>query len=194
MIIGLTGSIAMGKSEAASYLASLGLPVFDSDAEVHLLYDSATGAALIKPLAPSAIRDGKVNRTILSSLVQQDPAFLSQLEKVVHREIRTRREVFLAKAKSGGAKAAILDIPLLYETGAETQVDRVIVISAPAELQRQRALARAGMSETRLNLILARQMPDAEKRKRADAVIENGSTVQHMQKHLHALCVKWGLV
>ena len=111
MIIGLTGSIAMGKSEAARYLASLGFPVFDSDVEVHKLYDSPEGAALIKPYAKDAVTD-RVDRSILTGLVQKDPSLLTQLEKLVHAEIRLRRQRFLDHAKATGSKAAILDIPL----------------------------------------------------------------------------------
>ncbi len=194
LVIGLTGSIAMGKSEAARYFASLDFPVFDSDAEVHKLYDSAAGAALIAPYAPEAINNNKVDRAKLSALVTQTPALLSQLEKLVHAEIRMRREVFLTAAKQAGAKAAILDIPLLYETGAEKDMDKVIVISSSPEIQHQRALARPGMTEERFKLIRARQLPDDQKRKLADVVVDNSSTIQQMQKHLHETVHKWGLI
>ena len=194
LVIGLTGSIAMGKSEAASYLATLGLPVFDSDAEVHKVYNSEAGATLLSPLVPEATKAGKVDREILTALIMKDSSLLSKLERLVHAEIRSRREAFLTQAKNSGAKAAILDIPLLYETGSETQVDKVIVISSSAEMQRQRALARPGMNEDRLAMVLARQLPDAEKQARADAVIRNNSTIQELQNQLHALCGQWGLI
>ena len=194
MVIGLTGSIAMGKSEAARYLASLGFPVFDSDAEVHKLYESKAGAELVSSIAPQAILQEKVDRPALSAIVLNNQALLNALEKLVHAEIRKRRIAFLSQARATKVKAAILDIPLLFETAAEVEVDRVIVVSAPPEIQRQRALARLGMTPERLQLILARQMPDAEKRRRADAIIDTSSTVQQMQNSLHELCIKWGLI
>ena len=194
MVIGLTGSIAMGKSEAARYLASLGFPVFDSDAEVHKLYESKAGAELVRSIAPQAILQEKVDRPALSAIVLNNQALLNALEKLVHAEIRKRRIAFLSQARATKVKAAILDIPLLFETAAEVEVDRVIVVSAPPEIQRQRALARPGMTPERLQLILARQMPDAEKRRRGDAIIDTSSTVQQMQKSLHELCIKWGLI
>ena len=194
LVIGLTGSIAMGKSEAARYLASLGLPIFDSDAEVHKLYEGEQGAQLIRPYVPEATVNGKVDRKTVSDAVLKDPALLLALEKNVHAEIRQRRQHFIAQAEMTGAKAAILDIPLLYETGAEKDVDKVIVISAPPEIQRLRALARPGMTESRLAMILAKQLPDVDKRARADAVIDNNSTLQQMQNNLHILAVKWGLI
>lgn len=194
MVIGLTGSIAMGKSEAARYLASLGFPVFDSDAEVHKLYESKAGAELVRSIAPQAILQEKVDRPALSAIVLNNQALLNALEKLVHAEIRKQRTAFLSQARATKVKAAILDIPLLFETAAEVEVDKVIVVSAPPEIQRQRALARPGMTPERLQLILARQMPDAEKRRRADAIIDTSSTVQQMQKSLHELCIKWGLI
>ena len=194
MLIGITGSIAMGKSEAARYLASLGFPVFDSDSAVHKLYDSEQGAALIRALAPQAIVDGKVNRQKLSELVLNNKQLLGELEKRVHAEIQNWRNAFVDDAKVAGAKAAILDIPLLFETGAEKYLDKVIVVSAPADIQRARALGRPGMTAERLNLILARQMPDAEKCKRADAVIDTSLTLAEMQKSLLTLFTNWGLI
>lgn len=194
MVIGLTGSIAMGKSEAAKYLSSLGFPVFDSDAEVHLLYDSKQGADLIRPYVPEAVVDEKVDRQKLAGVALKDAPLLAAMSEKVHAEIKRRRESFLAKARASKAKAAILDIPLLYETSAEKQVDKVIVVSADAQIQIARAMARPGMTQERLNTILSRQLPDTEKRARADAVIDNSSTLQQMQKSLHALIVKWGLL
>ena len=194
MLIGITGSIAMGKSEAARYLASLGFPVFDSDSAVHKLYDSSQGAALIHALAPQAIVDGKVNRQRLSELVLNNKQLLGELEKIVHAEIQKQRIVFVDEARVAGAKAAILDIPLLFETGAEKHLDKVIVVSAPPDIQRARALARPGMTPERLDLILARQMSDAEKCKRATAVIDTSRTLAEMQKSLLTLFTNWGLI
>lgn len=186
-VIGLTGSVAMGKSEAARYLASLGFPVFDADREVHKLYDSAEGAALLWPCAPEAVKDGKVDRQRLSALVLRDPALLKKVETLVHAEIRNRRNDFVAESKAAGAKAVILDIPLLFETGAEKDVDTTIVVSSSLENQRARALARPGMTEEKLQMILARQMPDGQKRAKADHVIENDGSLADLEKGLAAL-------
>jgi len=181
--IGLTGSIAMGKSEAARYFASQGLPVFDADAEVHKLYDSPEGAALLQPYAPEATKEGRVDRKILTSLIMADKDLLKKLEGVVHAEIRTRRAAFIEKAKAHHP-AVILDIPLLFETGGEKDVDVSLVISSKPELQRERALARPGMTQERLDMILSRQLADSEKRRRATYVIDNNSTVQELQNRL----------
>lgn len=181
--IGLTGSIAMGKSEAAKYFAAQGLPVFDADAEVHKLYDSQEGADLLRPLAPGATQAGRVDRKILTDLIMQDKDLLKKLEGVVHAEIRARRAKFIEQARPYHP-AVILDIPLLFETGSEKDVDVSLVISSTPEMQEQRALARAGMTRERLAMIRDKQMPDAEKRRRATYVIDNNSTVQDLQNRL----------
>lgn len=191
--IGLTGSIAMGKSEAAQYFAAQGLPVFDADAEVHRLYDSAEGADLLQPLAPEAVKEGRVNRQILTDLIMQDRGLLKRLEGVVHGDIRDRRAAFIAKARADGHTAVVLDIPLLFETGGEKDVDISLVISSTPELQEQRALARPGMTRERLGMILGKQLPDAEKRRRATHVIDNNSTVQELQKRLGVFLQELGL-
>lgn len=191
--IGLTGSIAMGKSEAANILRQHGLPVFDADAEVHKLYDGLEGADLVRPFVPEATRLGKVDRQIVTAQVLKDPALLARLEKKIHVEIAKRREAFIAAAEAQGAKGVVLDIPLLFEVGADKAVDKTIVISSTPELQRARALARPGMTEERLNLVLARQMPDAEKCRRADAVIHNTSSLLEMKKSLLAVLEEWGV-
>lgn len=178
--IGLTGSIAMGKSEVARILAEQGLPVFDSDKEVHKLYDSAEGAELLKPHVPDAIRDGRVDRSLLTQIVMKDKDQLNQLEKVVHVEIAARREKFTVTAQSQGHSIIIYDIPLLFEKNMENSVDVSIVVSAPEAEQRKRALARPGMTPEKLDMILQRQMPDHEKHKRADYVIENDGTLEQL--------------
>ena len=193
LVIGLTGSIAMGKSEAARILTAYGLPVFDSDAEVHKLYDSEQGATLIAPYVPEATKDKKVDREIVTKAILADKLLLSKLEKVVHAEIRARRKHFLEAVAASGAKAVVVDIPLLFETGAQKDVDKTLVISASATIQRTRALARPKMTEERLEMILARQMPDAEKRKLADAVIENDGTIDEFKEKLIVLMQKWGI-
>jgi len=193
MVIGLTGSIAMGKSEAAKVLAHYGLPIFDSDAEVHRLYDSEAGATLIRPFVPEATAHGRVDRKLVTEAVLKDPALLSRLEKQVHAEIRKRRDAFIAHTKAAGAKAVVLDIPLLFETGSEKDMDKIIVVSSRPEVQRVRALTRPGMTEERLNLILAKQMADSEKRARADVVVENNSSLEDLKKSLLDILQVWGI-
>ena len=193
MVIGLTGSIAMGKSEAAKILANHGLAVFDSDAEVHGLYDSEAGATIIRPFVPEATAHGRVDRTLVTEAVLKDPALLSRLEKQVHAEIRQRRDAFIARSKAAGAKAVVLDIPLLFETGSEKDVDKTIVVSSQPEIQSARALARQGMTAARLALILAKQMPDAEKRARANVVIENNASLADLKKSLLDILQTWGI-
>ncbi len=181
--IGLTGSIAMGKSEVARIFRDEGIPVFDSDAEVHRLYDSAEGAALLSPLLPDAIIDGKVDRPALSRLVLGNPQQLEMLERIVHAEIARRRSVFLADAQQQGHGIVVLDVPLLFETEGQKQLDSTVVVSAPQDLQRQRALERPGMTEEKLNAILERQMSDAEKRRLANYVIINDGTREELRKN-----------
>ena len=172
----------MGKSEVARILRSAGIAVFDSDAEVHGLYDSKEGAELVGSEVPEAVIDDRVDRQILSACVLRDPKLLPKLEKKVHGEIRTRRKSFLVQQQQLGRELAALDIPLLYETGAENDVDVVLVISSKPEIQRARALARPGMTLDKLNMIMTRQMPDQEKRRRADFVVENNGTIDDLLK------------
>ncbi|NJM28881.1 MAG: dephospho-CoA kinase [Rhizobiales bacterium] len=172
IILGLTGSIAMGKSETAKMFASLGVPVFDADAEVHKLYRKGGAAApLIASRFPEAVKDGVVNRQTLSRLIADDPQALGDLESVVHPLERKAECVFIEAARAKGERLVVLDIPLLFETGRESDFDYTAVVSADAEEQRRRALARPGMTVEKFKRILDRQMPDAEKRKRADFII-----------------------
>jgi dephospho-CoA kinase len=190
LVIGLTGSIAMGKSEVAKILAGHGIPIFDSDAEVHKLYDSSAGADLIRPYVPEATLHHKVDRQIITQYVLKDPDLLSKLETQVHAEIKRRRQAFILAAKQAGHKAVVIDTPLLFETGAEAEMDVVVVVSANRENQRARALARPGMTEERLTLILKRQIPDLEKRVKADEIIENNSTLLELNKSVEKLLIK----
>ncbi|WP_206455872.1 dephospho-CoA kinase [Aurantimonas marina] len=173
IVLGLTGSIGMGKSTAAAMFADEGVPVHDADAAVHRLY-AGRAAPLIEAAFPGTVSDGIVDRAALAARVLNDPAALKRLEAIVHPLVRAEEQAFLDAARNSGAKLAVLDIPLLYETGAETRCDKVVVVSAPAETQRERVLRRPGMSEEKFATILAKQLPDAEKRARADIVIDTG--------------------
>lgn len=170
----------MGKSEVGRILVKEGLPLFDSDKEVHKLYDSAEGVALLNPVVPEAIRNSHVDRALLTKIVLADPARLNQIETVVHAEIARRRDVFVATAESNGHAIVVYDVPLLFEKHMEKTVDATVVVSAPEAEQRKRALSRDGMTPEKLEMIMSRQMPDHEKRKRADYVIENNGTLEQL--------------
>lgn len=173
IVLGLTGSIAMGKSETAKMFMMRGIPVFDSDAAVHELYAPGGEAVpLIAALAPSAIRDGTVDRAALAQCIVADPNLLPRIEKAVHPLVKSRQQAFLDMARRTDSPMVVLDIPLLFETGREKDVDYVIVVSARPELQRERALRRPGMTAEKLDFIISRQVPDVEKRARADYVID----------------------
>ena len=179
ILLGLTGSIGMGKSTTARLFAEAGVPVHDADAAVHRLY--APGGAGVEPVAtafPGVVHEGAVHRGRLGAHVTGKPKALAKLEAIVHPLVAADRDDFFEKARAAGAPVAVLDIPLLFETGGEALVDAVVVVSAPAELQRARVLARPGMTEERLAVILARQVPDADKRARADFVIDTGSGIE----------------
>jgi dephospho-CoA kinase len=173
IVVGLTGSIGMGKTTAARYLRRLGVPVYEADAEVHRLYQP--GGAAVAPIAkafPAAVKNGAVDRTKLSELLRGDLKAVARLERIVHPLVRKVQERFLRSMAMRREPIAVLDIPLLFETGGERRTDAVIVVSAPAYLQRQRVLRRPGMDARKLDLLLGRQMPDTLKRSRADFVIE----------------------
>lgn len=181
-ILGLTGSIATGKSEVAEILRSAGIPVFDSDAEVHKLYDSNQGIELVRALIPEAIVNNKVDRKIITKCVLKEPSLLARIEQQVHSEIRKRREAFLAMERTQSKPLVALDIPLLFEIGADKDVDVILVVSSTPEIQSTRALQRSGMTTEKLKMILDRQLPDFEKRKRADFVIENNGGMEELHK------------
>ena len=167
--LGLTGSIGMGKSTTARLFAEAGVPVWDADAAVHKLYGAGgAGAKAVAALRPGALKDGAVDRDALKAWVSEDADALTQLERVIHPLVAADRAAF---AQSAQSDVVVFDIPLLYETGGDAEMDAVVVVSAPADVQRERVLARAGMSPALLDTILAKQMPDAEKRRRADFVI-----------------------
>jgi dephospho-CoA kinase len=171
IILGLTGSIGMGKSTTAKLFAEAGVPVYDADATVHGLYEGEAAPA-IEAAFPGTTVDGKVDRARLSARVVHDPAAMKQLEQIVHPMLGSSRQKFLREAEQSGAPVAVVDVPLLYETGGEKRVDAVVVVTTTPENQRERILARENMTGEKLDAILARQLPDAEKRKRADFVVD----------------------
>ncbi|HUJ02258.1 MAG TPA: dephospho-CoA kinase [Rhizomicrobium sp.] len=178
LIIGLTGSIGMGKTETAKMFAKLGVPVYDSDAAVHRLYEKGGAAvAEIEKAFPGTVVGGAVDREKLSAIVTADKARLKQLEKIVHPLVAQGQGQFLQD--NAGAEMVVFDIPLLYETGAEARLDAVVVVSAPSHIQRARVLARPGMTAEKLDSILERQMSDAEKRAKAHFVIATDKGLDH---------------
>lgn len=176
LVIGLTGSIGMGKTTTAQLFAEAGVPVYDADAAVHQLYENEAGPA-IEAAFPGTTRGGKVDRPALGRRVTGDPGALKFLESIVHPLVGKARDRFLQDAERFGAKVVVLDVPLLFETGGETRVDAVVVVSAPAKVQRERVLAR-GLSEAQFEALLLRQMPDAEKRRRADFVVDTSKGIE----------------
>lgn len=191
IVIGLTGGIGMGKSTAARAFRRLGIPVHDADAAVHRLYArGGAGVRAVRALAPEAVVDGEVAREALRRRALTDPAFLARLEAAIHPLVRREERRFLARCRREGRPIAVLDIPLLFETGGDGRVDHVVVVSAPAATQRARVLARPGMTEARLAAIRARQMPDAEKRRRAHTVIRTGLSRHHAQRAIRRLVAR----
>ena len=171
-ILGLTGSIGMGKSTTAKLFAEAGIPVYDADATVHRIYEGEA-APLIEAAFPGTTVDGKVDRARLSERVVHDPAAMRRLEQIVHPLLRAHHQAFLDAAERSGAEVAVVDMPLLFETGGDKQVDAVVVVSTDPETQRARILARDNMTPDKLEASLARQLPDAEKRRRADFVVDS---------------------
>ncbi|TWD53235.1 dephospho-CoA kinase [Agrobacterium vitis] len=171
--LGLTGSIGMGKTTTADFFRQEGVPVYDADAAVHELYRHEA----VEPIGavfPEAIVDGVVDRAILSQTLAQNPDKMKALEAIVHPLVRRKQQAFLEDQELAGADLVAFDIPLLFETGGQKQLDKVVVVSCDAETQRERVLARPGWTEEKLAMVLARQMPDEEKRARADFVVETG--------------------
>lgn len=186
IILGLTGSIGMGKSTTARMFADEGVPVHDSDAAVHRLYAGAA-APLIEARFPGVVVDGAVDRGRLAQAVLGDPEALKALEAVVHPLVRRDADDFVAENRANGARLVLLDIPLLFETGGMDRVDKVVVVTAPAEEQRARVLRRPGMTEEKFAAILARQVPDAEKRRRADFIIDTGGGMDAARAAVRAI-------
>ena len=186
IVLGLTGSIGMGKSTTARMFVEQGVPVHDSDEAVHRLYAGAA-APLVEAAFPGTTRDGVVDRALLAARILGDADAIRRVEAIVHPLVRADADAFLARARAGGAPIAVLDIPLLFETGGRGRVDKVVVVTAPAEVQRQRVLARPGMTEEKFRAILARQVPDAEKRRLADFIVDSSQGMEAARDQVHAI-------
>jgi dephospho-CoA kinase len=183
LILGLTGSIGMGKSTTAKLFAEAGVPVYDADATVHQLYEGEAAPA-IEAAFPGTTSDGKVDRNKLSARVVHDPAAMKLLEQIVHPMLGASRKIFFEDAEASGAPVVVVDVPLLFETGGEKRVDAVVVVTTSPENQRERVLARGTMDEARLDSILARQLPDAEKRQRADFVVDTSHGLEPVRAQI----------
>ena len=188
LLVGLTGSIGMGKSETAKMFARLGIPVNDSDANVHAVYEPG-GAAVpeIEKAFPGSVRDGRVDRALLSRALAADPSGFKRLEAIVHPLVAKVQQAFLAKAVADGADMVVLDVPLLFETGGHARMDAVVVVSAPSHIQRARVLERPGMTEDKLDQILSRQMPDEEKRAKAHYVVVTDKGLDHAAEQVEMI-------
>lgn len=186
IVLGLTGSIGMGKSTTSAMFRAAGAPVYDADAAVHRLY-AGEAVAPVGAVFPEAIVDGRVDRARLSEIVLKDADALRRLESIVHPLVGRDRAGFLERCAASGAAACVLDVPLLFETGGERAVDLVAVVSASADQQEKRVLERVGMTREKLMAILAKQTPDAEKRRRAHFVIDTGRGLEYARRQVHAL-------
>ncbi|MFT8463488.1 dephospho-CoA kinase [Acetobacter persici] len=187
-IIGLTGGMGMGKSTVAALFRQAGIPVFDADAVVRAL-QADHGAALgpIAALVPEAVTDGHLDRAVLRRAVSETPGLLRQLEAVLHPMVRVARQVFLRRCRRQGARCVLLDIPLLFETGGQRVCDQVLVVSAPPRLQAERVARRRGLPKAEARKLMARQMPDARKRRLADTVIDTGVSLAATRRQVRAL-------
>jgi dephospho-CoA kinase len=177
-VLCLTGSLGMGKSRTASFFAEEGIPVHDSDAAVHALY-AGEAAPLIESAFPGTTSAGQVDRGKLAARVVGDAAALTHLESIVHPLVAKARDAFIAEAEARGAPVILLDVPLLFETGGERHCDAVVVVSAPLDIQRRRAFERPGMTEEKFAALVGKQVPDAEKRRRADFIVDSSQSFDH---------------
>ncbi len=188
LVIGLTGSIGMGKTETAKLFAELGIPVFDSDSAVHRIYDIGGAAVpLIEKNFPDTVSDGRVDRAALRARVSSDKSALDRLNALIHPLIFAERDAFLKRSERAGAEMVVLDTPLLFETGAHRQVDVIVVASAPHEVQRRRVLSRPGMTRALLDSILAKQVPDEEKRAQAHFVVVTDKGRDHARDQVEMI-------
>ena len=188
-VLGLTGSIGMGKSTTAKLFMEAGVPVYDADATVHALYENEAVAA-IEAAFPGTATSGKVDRQKLSAFVVNDPAAMNRLEDIVHPMLRAHERAFLAEAEAARAPVAVLDIPLLFETGADDRVDAVAVVTTTPDIQRERILARPTMTPDKLAAVLARQMPDDEKRRRADFIVDTSHGLAPVRQRIGEILAK----
>jgi dephospho-CoA kinase len=185
-ILGLTGSIGMGKSTTANFFREAGVPVHDSDAVVHKLYEG-DAVAPVEAAFPGVTVDGRIDRAKLGEKLVGNPEAIKRLEGIVHPLVRAVSERFVAEQRARGARMIALDIPLLFETGGEKRVDAVVVVSAPAEVQRARVLSRPGMTAEKLDALLKRQMSDAEKRARAHFIVDSSRSFDSARAQVHAI-------
>ncbi|ODR95820.1 dephospho-CoA kinase [Methyloceanibacter stevinii] len=186
LVIGLTGGIGMGKSSAAAHFKRHGVPVFDADAYVHKLYEGEA-VPLIESAFPGTTREGRVDRALLAKEVAGRPDRLKELEAIVHPLVVQAEIDFLCDQEDGGVPVAVLEIPLLFETGAESRVDVTVAVSAPEDVQRQRVMERPGMTAEKFDALRARQLDDADRRARADHVLDSGSSLENLQAQLDVL-------
>lgn len=186
LVLGLTGSIGMGKSTTARLFSEAGIPVYDADATVHAIYEGEA-ADLVEAAFPGTTVNGKVDREKLSAKVVQDAAAMKRLEQIVHPLLLNYRRAFLEQAEQSGAAVAVVDVPLLFETGGERSVDAVVVVTTTPEVQRERILARGNMTSEKLKAIQARQLPDAEKRKRADFVVDTSHGLDDVRAQIREI-------
>lgn len=188
IVLGLTGSIGMGKSTTAQLFAEAGVPIWDADAAVHHLYAAGgAGADAIASIVPGAVTATGVDRVLLRQAILEDPGLLSRIEALIHPLVAADRLAFLDRARAGGAAVALCDIPLLFETGAEAWLDKVVVVTAPGDVQRERVMQRPGMTEAAFAAILAKQVPDAEKCARADFVIDTSQGLAPARARVRAV-------
>ena len=185
-VLGLTGSIGMGKSTAAATFRAEGIAVHDADAVVHTLY-RGEAAPLIEAAFPGTTRDGVVDRALLGARVLDDPVALARLEAIMHPLVAASRDAFLTEAEKNGARLVVLDVPLLFETGGDRRVDAVVLVTAPEAVQKERVSRRPGMTPERLAVILARQRPDTEKRARAHFIIDTGGEFAATARQVRAI-------
>lgn len=189
IILGLTGSIGMGKSTTARLFAEEDVPVHDADAAVHALYEGEA-APLVEVAFPGTTRNGKVDRALLANAVVGKTDAMKRLEAIVHPLVAQARDRFLAEARAAGAPVVVLDIPLLFETGGEKLVDAVVVVSATSDIQRQRVMERSGMTAEKFEALLAKQTPDAEKRRRADYIVDSGHGIEPARIQVREILAK----
>lgn len=189
MILGLTGSIGMGKSTTARLFAEEGVPVHDADAAVHALYEGEA-VAPVEAAFPGTTRDGHVDRALLTQAVVGKPDAMKRLEAIVHPLVAQARDRFLVDARAAGAPVVVLDIPLLFETGGDKLVDAIVVVSAAPEIQRQRVMERPGMTVEKFEALLAKQTPDDEKRRRADYIVDSGHGIEAARQQVREILAK----